>query len=85
MTNPLDAVATSCKIGGAINEGKGPDMTIIEALANAAIGLIVSWAATFFVLGYTAAGSVAVTAMFFGLSFARSWALRVLFRRLGNG
>jgi hypothetical protein len=57
----------------------------VEAMANAVIGLAVSWAATFFVLGYTAAGSVAVTAMFFSLSFARSWALRALFRRLGNG
>ncbi len=56
-----------------------------EAMANAVIGLAVSWAATFFVLGYTAAGSAAVTAMFFSLSFARSWALRALFRRLGNG
>jgi|DEB0MinimDraft_10_1074344.scaffolds.fasta_scaffold26191_2 hypothetical protein len=56
-----------------------------EALANAVIGLIVSWAATFFVLGYTASGSVAVTLMFFCLSFARSWALRALFRRIGNG
>lgn len=57
----------------------------VEAMANAVIGFLVSWAATFFVLGYTAAGSAAVTAMFFGLSFARSWALRALFRRLGNG
>ena len=60
-------------------------MSALEALANAAIGLVVSWAATFFVLGYTASGSVAVTAMFFGLSFTRSWALRALFRRFGNG
>lgn len=58
---------------------------VAEAMANAVIGLAVSWAATFFVLGYTAAGSAAVTAMFFSLSFARSWALRALFRRLGNG
>ena len=56
-----------------------------EALANAIVGLVVSWAATFFVLGYSAAGSVAVTAMFFCLSFVRAWALRALFRRLGNG
>ena len=55
-----------------------------EALANAIVGLVVSWAATFFVLGYSAAGSVAVTAMFFTLSFARAWALRALFRRIGN-
>ena len=60
-------------------------MSALEALANAAIGLAVSWTATFFVLGYTASGSVAVTAMFFGLSFARSWIIREIFRRLANG
>lgn len=57
-------------------------MDAIEALTNAGIGLVVSWAATFWVLGYSAAGSAAVTAMLFGLSFARAWALRALFRRL---
>ena len=56
-------------------------MSALEALCNAAIGLIVSWAATFFILGYSASGSAAVTAMFFGLSFARSYALRLIFRR----
>ena len=60
-------------------------MSALEALANAAIGLVASWTATFFVLGYTASGSVAVTAMFFGLSFARSWIIREIFRRLANG
>lgn len=55
----------------------------IEALANAGFGLVVSWAATFWVLGYSATGSIAVTLMFFGLSFARAWALRALFRRFG--
>jgi len=55
-----------------------------EAFTNAAVGLVVSWAATFFVLGYTAAQSIAVTLMFFGLSFARAWVLRALFRRLAN-
>ena len=60
-------------------------MTALEALANAAIGLLVSWAATFFVLGYSASGSAAVTAMFFGLSFARSYVLRLIFGRLVNG
>ena len=54
----------------------------LEALTNAVVGLLVSWAATFFVLGYTAAGSAAVTAMFFALSFARAWALRRIFRSL---
>ena len=57
-------------------------MTALEALANAAIGLIVSYAATYSVLGYSAAGSAGVTAMFFGLSFARSYALRVIFANI---
>ena len=54
-----------------------------EAMANAAIGLLVSWAATYWVLDYTATQSAWITAMFFGLSFTRAWALRVLFRRFG--
>ena len=57
-------------------------MSALEALCNAAIGLLVSWAATTFVLGYTASQSAAITAMFFGLSFTRSWAIREIFRRL---
>jgi hypothetical protein len=56
-------------------------MTALEAFANAAIGLVVSWAATHYVLGYSAQGSAAVTAMFFCLSFARSYVLRLVFRR----
>lgn len=59
-------------------------MSALEALANATIGLLVSWAATFFVLGYSASGSAAVTAMFFGLSFARSYALRLVFKRFAK-
>ena len=53
-----------------------------EALANAVIGLSLSWAATTFVLGYSPSGAVAVTAMFFGLSFCRSYVLRKVFRWL---
>lgn len=53
-----------------------------ETLANATIGLLVSWAATWLVLGYSPAQSAGVTAMFFGLSFARSFVLRAVFRRL---
>ncbi len=56
-------------------------MIALEALCNATIGLLVSWAATFFVLGYSATGSLAVTAMFFALSFTRSYVLRLVFRR----
>ena len=54
-----------------------------EALANAAIGLVVSWAATWAVLGFSPAQSVGVTAMFFVLSTARQFVLRRLFRRWG--
>lgn len=54
----------------------------LEALTNATIGLAVSWAATFFVLGYSPAQSIAITAMFFGLSFSRAWVIRAAFRRL---
>ena len=60
-------------------------MDAIESIANATIGLLFSWAATFWILGYTATGSIGVTAMFFALSFTRAWALRALFRRFGNG
>ena len=56
-------------------------MSALEALVNAAVGLVVSWCATFFVLGYSATGSAAVTGMFFALSFARAWAIREAFRR----
>jgi len=61
--------------------GMGSRISAIEALCNAVVGLVVSWAATFFVLGYSAAGSVAVTAMFFVLSFLRAWAIREAFRK----
>lgn len=55
-----------------------------EAIANATIGFAVSWAATLLVLGYTPAQSLGVTAMFFGLSFTRSWALRRVFKGMSN-
>ena len=57
-------------------------MSALEALANAVIGLCVSWAATFFVLGYSPTESAAITAMFFGLSFTRAYVLRLIFKRL---
>ena len=57
----------------------------IEALANASIGFGVSWAATYWLLPAwglhpTASGSLGITAMFFGLSLARSYGLRRAFR-----
>jgi len=57
-------------------------MDAAEAFANAVVGLLVSWAATRFVLGYNATESAAITVMFFGLSFSRAWLLRRLFRGL---
>ncbi len=57
-------------------------MTALEAFANAAIGFIVSYAATLLVLGYSPAGSLAVTLMFFALSFARSYVLRLVFAHI---
>ena len=57
-------------------------MIAAESLANAIIGLCISWAATYFVLGYTASGSLGVTCMFFCLSFTRSYVLRRIFARL---
>lgn len=56
-------------------------LSLIESLANAMIGLAVSWLATWLVLGYAPAQAVAVTLMFFLLSFFRAFALRELFRR----
>ena len=57
-------------------------MDALEALANAVIGLLISWAATWLVLGYSPAASIAVSAMFFCLSFARAWLIRAFFRGL---
>lgn len=55
---------------------------LAEVLANAVVGLAVSWAATWAVLGFSPVQSVGVTAMFFALSTARQFVLRRLFRRL---
>jgi hypothetical protein len=58
-------------------------MDALEALANAAIGLVVSWVLTMTVLGYSPAQSALVTLMFFAASFTRAWVLRWAFRRFG--
>ena len=54
-------------------------MIALEALCNAAIGLVVSWTLTLTVLGYSTTQSAGITAMFFCASFARSWAIRKAF------
>lgn len=56
-------------------------MNALESFANAAIGFIVSWLATVFVLGYSPGHSLLVTTMFFVLSFARAYILRIAFSR----
>ena len=55
---------------------------LAEVLANAIVGLAVSWAATWAVLGFSPVQSIGVTALFFALSTARQFVLRRLFRRL---
>lgn len=57
-------------------------MTAAESFANAGIGLVVSWIATWLILGYSPGQSFGITAMFFGLSFTRAYVLRSLFRKL---
>ena len=59
-------------------------LAIVESALNAGIGLIVSWGATVWVLGYSPSSAAWVTAMFFCLSFARSYALRLIFRRMAQ-
>ena len=56
-------------------------MITLESFISATIGLLVSWLVTHFILGYSAAAGVGVSAMFFGLSFARGIAVRWAFAR----
>ena len=55
----------------------------IEAFANAAVGLVVSLLLTWLWLGFTPAQSAGITAVFFGVSTARAFVLRRVFRWLG--
>lgn len=57
-------------------------VSIAESLANAIIGLIISWLATWLVLGFTPSQAIGITALFFGLSFCRAFILREIFRRI---
>ena len=59
-------------------------MIAAEAFANASLGLLVSWCATLLLLPMwglspTPTDAAGITAMFFCLSFARSYGLRRLF------
>ena len=61
-------------------------MNAFEALCNASIGLVVSWAVTYWCLPWwglepTVGASIGITAFYFIVSFARSWAIREVFRR----
>ncbi|MGB1215966.1 MAG: DUF7220 family protein [Pikeienuella sp.] len=70
--------------GNATSATPGSFLDFTEAAANAVIGLVVSWLATLFVLGFSPAQSAAITGMFFGLSFSRAWIIRRIFRGLQN-
>ncbi len=64
----------------------GQGSSALEALINAVVGLLVSWAATFTLLplwGLTpsAGQSLGITGMFFVLSFARAFLIREAFRK----
>lgn len=61
-------------------------MSALEAFANAAIGLVVSWIVTYAALPIwglspSAGQSAAITGMYFIVSFARSWAIRAAFKK----
>ena len=61
-------------------------MSAIEALCNAVVGLLVSWAVTFYALPMwglepSATQAVAITALYFCVSFARSYLIREVFRK----
>lgn len=59
-------------------------MSALEALCNAVVGLVVSWAVTVYVLGFSAGQSASITAGFFGLSFARAYVIRRVFKWLSE-
>lgn len=55
-------------------------MDAIEAITNSTLGLIVSVLLTWLWLGFTPVQSVAITAVFFIASTARSYGVRRFFR-----
>ena len=61
-------------------------MSALEALCNAAAGLVVSWLVTYYALPLwglapSASASAGITATYFCVSFLRAWAIREVFRR----
>lgn len=62
-------------------------LSALEALCNAVVGLIVSWAVTYYALplwGLTPSASAAasITGLYFIVSWARSFIIREVFRRV---
>ncbi len=60
--------------------------SIAEALTNATVGLVVSWAITYYALPMwglapSATASAGITGMYFFVSFARAFILREVFRK----
>jgi hypothetical protein len=66
----------------------GEVMDTLESFANASIGILVSWAATFYAMPWlfgiapSAGQSAGIVALFFCISFIRARLLRAIFRRL---
>lgn len=57
-----------------------------EALCNAVVGLLVSWAVTYWCLPWwglepSASAALGITVFYFVVSFVRSFAIREVFRR----
>ena len=62
-------------------------MSAVEALTNAILGLVASWAVTYLALplwGLTPSPTDAagITALYFVISFLRAWVIREVFRRV---
>lgn len=57
-------------------------MDAAEAITNSFIGLVVSVVLTWLWLGFTPGQSIGITAVFFVVSTARSYAVRKVFRWL---
>lgn len=54
---------------------------ITESLANMLIGAVINWVAVLVLFDVSASFATVSTAVFFGLSFIRSFLIRIAFRR----
>lgn len=64
-------------------------MNALEAITNALVGLLISWAVTYYALPWwglepSAGQSAAITSLYFCVSFLRAWAIREVFSRWQN-